>query len=147
MSTFKLKLDNDQLADDFFAATQLISIVASEKDYQLCWQINQVLGFNFRVNNELEIKWTKNRKTFYCTVFEYSEPMKSTVHYLYNNHCNAEFLLPELKHIDFIWLIKGGYYQADETSRLIERLRTVPGIQLATPLPPAAIRNKQNLIF
>jgi hypothetical protein len=142
-----LKLDTVQLVDEFYESAQLIGIVSSIKDYQLCWHINQSMALDFRVNNELEIKWTKNRRTFYCTVFECIEPIKSTFHYLYNNHCNAEFLLPELKHIDFIWLIKGDYYQSGEKGFLMEQIRQVEGVQLATFIQLSEIKNRQNLIF
>jgi hypothetical protein len=147
MSILKLKLDQDQLLEDFFDATHLVGIMSSAHDYQLCWQINQVIGYNFRVNNSLEINLTKNQRAFYFTVFEYQEPTKSAAHYLYNNHCQAEFLLPELKNIDYLWLIKGDYYQADDVKKLIEHLRHVELVQLVSLLDIREIKNKMNLIF
>ena len=55
----KLKLDFDDLADDFFADTRLIGIVVPLKDYQFCWHLNQLLRFDFRNNNEIEIQLNK----------------------------------------------------------------------------------------
>lgn len=147
MSVLKLKLDQDQLLEDFFEATHLIGIVSSARDYQLCWQLNRDLHFNFRVNNSLEINLTKNQRAFYFSVFEFEEPTKSAAHYFYNNHCQAEFLLPELKNIDFLWLVKGDYYQLEDVKKLIEQLRQVELVQLVSLLDIREIKNKMNLIF
>ena len=147
MSVFKLKLDNEQLAEEFFASSCLLGIVASVKDYQLCWYINQAMHLHFRVNNELEIKWMKNKKAAYFTVFESREITKSAAHYLYNNHYKAEALLSELKHIDYLWLIKGDYYGTGEIKILLEQVKNVPSVQLVSALDLAEIKNRQNLIF
>ncbi|MGN6511869.1 MAG: IPExxxVDY family protein [Chitinophaga sp.] len=147
MSVLKLKLDQEQLVEDFFEDTWLAGIVSQARDYQVCWQINKQLGFDLRVNNSLEINLTKNRRSYFFTVFEYQELTKSAAHYFYNNHCKAEFLLPELKHVDYIWLIKGNYYQAPDVRSLTEQCRKVETVQLVTLLEMKDIRNKINLIF
>ena len=46
----KLKLTIDDLANDFFEDTRLLGVVAPVKDYQLCWQLNNRLRFDFRIN-------------------------------------------------------------------------------------------------
>lgn len=147
MSALRLKLDQDQLIEDFFESTHLAGVVSAARDYQLCWQINRQLHYNFRVNNSLEINLSKNQRAFYFTVYEYQEPTKSVSHYFYNNHCKAEFLLPELKNIDYLWLIKGDYYQAQDVKKLIDELRRVELVQLVSLLDIRDIKNKVNLIF
>jgi hypothetical protein len=147
MSALKLKLDQDQLVEDFFDSTHLVGMVSSARDYQLCWQINRQLHYQFRVNNSLEINLSKHQRSFYFTVFEFQEPTKSVAHYFYNNHCKAEFLLPELRHIDYLWLIKGDYYQLQDVKKLIEELRHVELVQLVSLLDLREIKNKVNLIF
>ncbi|WP_143308186.1 IPExxxVDY family protein [Chitinophaga vietnamensis] len=147
MSILKLKLDQDQLVEDFFESSHLIGIVSSARDYQLCWHINKQLHTNFRANNSLEITLSKKTRSFHFTVFEFQEPTNSVSHYLYNNHCRAEFLLPELKHIHYLWLIKGDYYRPEDVKKLLEELRSVPPVQLVSLLDIRDIRNKMNLIF
>mgnify|MGYP000013996993 FL=1 len=147
MSVLKLKLDQDQLVEDFFGSTHLIGIVSSARDYQVCWQVNRDLHYDFRVNNSLEINLTKNQRSFYFSVFEFEEPTKSAAHYFYNNHCQAEFLLPELKNVDYLWLIKGDYYQLQDVKKLIGQLRHVEPVQLVSLLDIRKLENKMNLIF
>ena len=55
----KLKIDNEQLAEEFFENTHLLGIVAPVKSYQFIWHINQQLGCNFRLNNDIEIELRK----------------------------------------------------------------------------------------
>ena len=52
----KLVLDTKDLTDGFFEETKLLGIMAPLKDYQFCWQLNKLLGIDFRINNELEIQ-------------------------------------------------------------------------------------------
>ncbi len=80
-------------------------------------------------------------------MFEYQELTKSAAHYFYNNHCKAEFLLPELKHVDYIWLIKGIITRPPTSKLLTEQCRKVEPVQLVTLLDMKDIKNKINLIF
>lgn len=147
MSVLKLKLDQDALVEDFFEDAWLAGIISQAKDFQLIWQLNKHLGFDFRVNNSLEINLSKNRRSFFFTVYEHQELTKSAGHYFYNNHCKAEFLLPELKHVDYLWLIKGNYYQQADVKALIEQCRKADLVQMASLLDLRDIKNRINLIF
>ena len=143
----KLKLDMEEMAGEFFQDTRLLGIVSPIKDYQLCWLLNQLFRFNFRMNNEIEIQLTKKQRKYFFPVYQYSERTSSLVHYLYNNQHDGEYLLPEFKHLDFLWLIKDDIMQDDEVAVLINSIRTIPSVQLITEMTNEKIRNKQHLIF
>lgn len=147
MATLKLKIDNEALAEEFFEDSLLLGIVAPVKDYQFSWQLNQVLGFNFRVNNDIEIQLTRKQRKYFFAIYEYAVPSITLVHYLYNNQFDGEYLLPEFKHLDFLWLIKGDIVEADDLSALIQAIRALPGVQLVTEMTNEKIKNKQHLIF
>jgi hypothetical protein len=66
---------------------------------------------------------------------------------LYNNQFDGEYLLPEFKHLDFLWLIKDDIIQDDEVAGLMGSIRTIPSVQLVTEMTNEKIRNKQHLIF
>lgn len=145
----KLKIDNDQLAEEFFEYALLLGIVAPVKDYQFCWQLNQLLGFDFRINNNIEIQLTKKNRNYFFAIFEYQVPSSSLTHFLYNNQFDGEYLLPEFKHLDFLWLIKGHDEQVPEelVKGLVQSIRTLPGVQLVNEMTHEKIRHKQHLIF
>ena len=61
----KLKLNIDDMTDDFFEDTRLLGIVAPVKDYQLVLQLNNRLRFAFRNNSDLEIQLTKRQRKYF----------------------------------------------------------------------------------
>lgn len=145
MAATRYKLDNDTVSERFLEGARLIGLVAPVKDYQLCWQINRSLQFDFRLEQGLEIRLKTGRKSCYFNVFEYEESIKTVIHYLFNNHYKADFLLPELRHLDYLWLIKGEYYQPGELKLLLDQVREIECIQLVAEFSLNDIKNKQNL--
>jgi hypothetical protein len=143
----KLKIDNEALAEAFFEDTSLLGIVAPLKDYQFCWRLNNVLRFDFRINNEIEIQLTKKKRRYFFCVYEYAVPNTSLVHYVYNNQFDGEYLLPEFRHLDFLWLAKGDLFEKPEQDALIESIRSIAGVQLVTELTNEKIKNKEHMIF
>jgi len=143
----KLKINNEELAEEFFEDSLMLGIVAPIKDYQFSWQLNQLLGLDFRVNNDIEIQLTKKQRKYFFSIYEYAIPSISLVHYLYNNQYDGEYLLPEFKHLDFLWLIKGDPVAADDLKILIQSIRSIPAVQLVTEMTSEKIKNKQHLIF
>ena len=143
----KLSISNHDLAEAFFEDTRLLGIVNTEKDYQFCWQLNTLMGMDFRINHEIEINLKKKTREYFFSVYEYHEPTGSLSHYLYNNQYDGEFLLPEFKHLDFLWLMKDDIVPDADLQRTISLLRSVPGTQLVIELTNEKIKNKEHLIF
>ena len=143
----KLKIDNETLVEEFFDCTRLLGIVAPVKDYQFSWLINQALGFRFRINNSLEIQLRKKERNYFFSIYEYEVPGCCMVHYLYNNQHDGEYLLPEFKHLDFLWLVKGEEMENDELIALQQSLRSLPAVQLVNEMTHEKIKNKQHLIL
>ena len=143
----KLKLNIEDMTDGFFEDTRLLGIVAPVKDYQLVWQLNNRLRFDFRSNNDLEIQLTKKQRKYFFGIYEYREPGNSLQHFLYNNQFEGEYLLPEFRHLDFLWLQKGDTVPDDRLLHLMNSVRAVPGVQLVMELVHDKIKNKGHLIF
>ncbi|MDR3714413.1 MAG: IPExxxVDY family protein [Puia sp.] len=143
----KLKLDIEELANDFFEGTHLLGIVAPVRDYQFCWQLNNRLRFDFRINNEIEIQLTKKQRKYFFCVYEYIEANSSLRHYLYNNQFDGEYLLPEFRHLDFLWLLKGDAVQEGTLEDLLQSIKTIGGVQLVTLLAQEKIKSRGHLIF
>lgn len=143
----KLKLNVEDMTGEFFEDARLLGLVAPVKDYQFCWQLNNRLRFDFRINNDIEIQLTKRQRKYFFGVYEYREDGHSLQHFLYNNQFDGEYLLPEFKHLDFLWLLKGDAVADEKLALLMASIRSVPGVQLVTELAPDKIRNKGHLIF
>lgn len=142
----KLILDTDQLTEEFFEDTRLLGIMASVKGYQFCWHLNNSIGVNFHDNN-LEIQLNKKKRNYFFTVYEYSESTRFLSHYLYNNQRDGEYLLPEFKHLDFLWLMKGDEVSDDSLQETIQTIKTITTVQLVVELTNEKIKNKEHLVF
>ncbi|HMK27251.1 MAG TPA: IPExxxVDY family protein [Chitinophagaceae bacterium] len=143
----KLVLDTEKLTDEFFSDTRLIGIMAPVKDYQFCWNLNSTIGLNFRINNDLEIQLTKKKRSYFFTVYEYCEPTRFLSHYVYKNQFDGEYLLPEFKHLDFLWLMKGDEVSDESLQETIQTIKTINSVQLVLELTNEKIKNKEHLVF
>lgn len=143
----KLTLDAQDLADDFFEESRLLGIMAPMKDYLFCWQLNNLLGMDFRINNDIEIQLTKRGRHYFFAVYEYQEQHTALMHYLYNNQFDGEYLLPEFKHLDFLWLLKGDLVTQPVLDHLTASINSIKGVQLVTELTAAQIKNREHLMF
>ncbi|MBI1342110.1 MAG: IPExxxVDY family protein [Terrimonas sp.] len=143
----KLSLDNKELSEEFFEGSHLLGIMSRLKDYQFCWQVNGMLGMDFRINNEIEIQLTKKKRNYFFAVYEFLEPTGSLEHYIYNNQFDGEYLLPEFRNLDFLWLMKGDIVTREQLQQTINGLRQINGVQLVSELTNEKIKNKEHMVF
>jgi len=143
----KLVLDQEELTSCFFEDCRLLGIMAPVKDYQFCWNLNNLLGMDFRINNEIEIQLKRKRRDYFFSVFEFPEPATSLAHYLYSNKFDGEYLLPEFKHLDFLWLLKGDSVSDRSLQQLVGLIRDINGVQLVVELTNEKIKHKEHLVF
>ncbi|HEX5651907.1 MAG TPA: IPExxxVDY family protein [Chitinophagaceae bacterium] len=143
----KLLLNTQDLTNEFFEDTRLLGIMAPLKDYQFCWHLNSILGMDFRINNDIEIQLNKKKRDYFFAVYEYCEPTGSLNHYIYNNQFDGEYLLPEFRHLDFLWLMKDDHVSDPTLQLTIQAIRSLPGVQLVVELTNEKIKNKEHLVF
>jgi hypothetical protein len=143
----KLVLDTKELTEEFFSDTRLLGIMAPVKDYQFCWHLNSSTGLDFRLNNDIEIKLIKKKRSYFFSVYEYNEPTRFLSHYVYNNQFDGEYLLPEFKHLDFLWMMKGDEISDDSLQETIKTIRGINSVQLVVELTNEKIKNKEHLVF
>jgi hypothetical protein len=68
-------------------------------------------------------------------------------HYLYNNQFDGEYLLPEFKHLDFLWLMKNDPVSDDTLQQFIGSVKSINGVQLVVELTHEKIKHKEHLVF
>src|SRR5882757_5641086 len=143
----KLVLDQEELTSCFFEDCRLLGIMAPVKDYQFCWNLNNLLGMDFRINNDIEIQLKRKKRDYFFSVYEYCEPTGTLGYYVYNNKFDGEYLLPEFRHFDFLLLMKGDIVSDELLQQTIDSIRTISNVQLVTELTNEKIKNKENLVF
>lgn len=105
------------------------------------------MGFKFRLNSDHEIALRRKNRTYYFSMYEADEPNTTIQHFVYHNQYDGEYLLPELKHMDFIWWIRGEWVEDEKVKEISQTIRDIKGVQLVVELTPEHIKNKGNLIF
>ncbi len=143
----KLRLNMDEINEDFFEDTRLLGIMAPLKSYQLCLQLNGLLGYQFRLNTEIDIHVRKKDRNYYFSVYQSTEANSFLEHYLYHNQFDGEYLLPEFRHIDFLWLMKGDFVDDEKCQFIRQTVNSIAGVQLVVELTNEQIKNKGNMIF
>lgn len=143
----KLKIDHEEMMDRFYDETRLMGIVAPMEAYKFCWQINRLLNFDFRIVPEMELSMNKKGRNYFFSIYVFNQPSTSASHFLYANHCDGEYLLPELRHFDYLWLVKFNEVDEAEMRLFIDSLRTIPMLQMVTDLSIEKIKNRENLFF
>lgn len=143
----KLRIDNEAMLEEFFENTRLMGIVASIEQYRFCWHLNQLLNFDFRINHSIEIHLNKKNRHYFFPIYQYEDQADTIKHYLYNNEDDGEYLLPEFRHLDFLWLMKDDVLKDQELAVLMSSVRMIPSVQMVVELTNEKIKNKQHLIF
>jgi hypothetical protein len=124
-----------------------LGIIAPVKNFQLCWQLNNLLGFNFRLNADIEIHLKKRTRSYYFNIYESKEPNSFLSHFLYHNQFDGEYLLPEFKHMDFLWLMKGDCVEDEKCNWIKQAVKSIAGVQLVAELTNEQIKTKGNMVF
>jgi hypothetical protein len=143
----KLVLNVDGIEDDFFTDARLLGVMSQLKNYRFCWLVNAQLNYDFRLNTDVEIQLRKKGRNYFFQVYHFCEPDCEMVHYIYHNQFEGEYLLPEFKHFDFLWLVKADVIAEEDFIRLQQNLKDINGVQLVTELTHEKIKNKGNLIL
>jgi hypothetical protein len=110
-------------------------------------QLNGLLGYQFRLNTEIDIHVRKKDRNYYFSVYQSSEANSFLEHYLYHNQFDGEYLLPEFRHIDFLWLMKGDFVDDEKCQFIRQTVNSIVGVQLVVELTNEQIKNKGNMIF
>lgn len=153
MPTQQLTIDNDLLAEEFFEDSCLMGIMAPIPDYQFCCLLRNQLGFSFTndITSEIQLQQRKKanqlKRDYFFSVFRYNEPNSSVEHVLYNNRHDGRYLLPECKHIDFIWMVHGLTSKDVPVQELMRVLHNMKEVQLLAELSADKIKHKKNLIL
>jgi hypothetical protein len=139
----KLILDNAALEEEFFEDVKLTGIVCPLDSYHFIWKINQSFNFNFERNHSYEV----NVGDLFFPVYSYIEEEKNIEHYIYSNRNKTHFLLPDMKNIDFVWLIKGIQYQTRYFDLINETMKKLAGIVYIFDINSDKLQQRQHLIL
>jgi hypothetical protein len=134
MSKTRLKVEYDF---DFC----LIGIVCSEKDFRLCWMLNNQLGLKLA---KMEDHTSGSGKH---ALFSFPDEALMREHYLVGNKTDTgKLLLEEHQHTDYFIIIKGEITD-EEKKYFAEQIKKLSSVSASYMIDADTLKSKQNLIF
>lgn len=135
------------MQEDFFTDTILIGISCSIPVYRFCWMLNRNFDLSFCREHDLDIRIAAPEgHTLFFPVYQYSVPLNGNRHLLYKLKTASVTLLPEIKQLDFLWLIQG--ISADkDAATMIALLKEISGVQLVRQLYVGQLKHPEYLLL
>ena len=121
MASKKLTLDIQGMQHDFFEDTALIGIASSMPAFRFCWLLNQSFGLNFYREPDLDPcmrssgsqrDGTREEEQSF-SIYECLGDCNTSRYLLYKLKVDKDSLLPEIGHIDYLWMIKSNTPEED----------------------------------
>ena len=141
----KLVLDTSAMQEDFFEDTAMIGIGTAQQGYRFCWMLNNHFDINFLRDPEQNICLQKKDSKYYFPIYQYTLPNSNHKYLLYKLKTGNEFLLPEARQLDYLWLIQTASPEEDAL-HITKELKNIPDVQLAQILDPEQMKNLINLL-
>jgi hypothetical protein len=139
-------MKKSKLVIDYEYNFQLIGVATTSRGYKLAWEINQRLNTNLVKQPDLVVGF-KNEEEKSFSYYAFETPLNRLK--LFKNKPNdvetgKYYLIPEFPHYDFIILAA----MEDHTHQaLIDSLKSIPSVQLASPISLDGLKSKSNFIF
>lgn len=134
------------LISPFDYSISLIAIVSQSKGYNLAWNINKALGFEFeKTEEDWKIGNAVGNVRFFPS-YIYVNEITETEHRLIKNLSAEGYLIPERKESDYFWLLNKKLQVQDE-QWIISELNKLSVITKAYPLELKSLKSKENLMF
>lgn len=147
----------------------LIGISSHEKDYRLCWALNNVLELELTKTESLEIKSKKEDTPSFFSLFKYENEAEFKEYFVLSNlsenkhsvlkedtlfnkrskeSSSAEkgILIPEHRQMNYFFIIRGEITDR-EAEKFIKRINSIDMILTAVQIEPNELKSKANLIF
>lgn len=165
-------LDMTQMQERFFTDTAMVGIASSLPGYRMCWAINNFFGTEF-INvpeNTIKMKEVKENKSaaqslvkqmqpdmfgnieevkgayFYFPTYSHYFANSSYYYILYQLKSENRVLLPEIKHLDYLWLIQTAQ-SGHDMHIILDQLRKMKDVQLAQELTAHQLKKSIDLLF
>lgn len=147
MKPAKLVLDTSAMQEDFFEATEMIGIASPLPGHRFVWMLNARFALNFRRAADMDVCLNaKSKEDFqHFAVYHFADTVGGSEHFLYRLRAEKKVLLPEVKNLDYLWLIQNAR-SADDTDIYAQHLRAMSEVQLATILSPDELKNRAHLL-
>jgi hypothetical protein len=136
----KLKVDYSDIQENI----KLYSIASTESDIRICYILNQILGINLSLAEDMMIQ-NKNTVLSFRNYYYESED-GSEKYYLILNKADSNFLFSELKKVDYIFVTMAES-EISDINTSIQNIKNQPEILALIPIDPGKIKSFNKIKF
>lgn len=150
-------MKKSKLVIDYEYNFELMGIATAARGYKLAWEINQRLGISLVKQPDLVVGFKNNEEKPF-SFYAYETPLNRLK--LFKNkptftetapagkpseqESGKYYLIPEFPHFDFIILAA----MEDHThQQLIDQIKSISAVQLASSISMEGLKSKSNFIF
>jgi hypothetical protein len=125
----------------------LLGICCHEKDYRLCWALNNLLKISLeKSKEEIEIIFSKSSKpNARFPLFKFTSENLINKYYLIGNKFENSWLIPEKQHVDYFLMLKSS--EKINCIEILEKLQSIPFVLTSHSIAVDQLKSKKNLIF
>ena len=142
-----IEMKKSKLIIDYEFDFELLGLISAAKGYKLAWDLNQLLHINLIRQPDLIVGFKNNiEKNFSYYAYE---TQLNCLKLFRNKPLEGElgkyFLIPEFPHFDFILLAQNEEFTFQPA--MIEQIKTIQSVQLASIIPVEHLKSKSNFVF
>ncbi len=135
------------LEEEYEYDFDLFGISSHEKDYRICWAINNLLGLSLeRTADDIEVIFNQQEKqNSQFPIFKFERDDVLETYYLIGNKFENHQLIEEQKHVDFFLMVKSSGVMS--SNDFIDKLKDIPFVLSVNKVDVSILQSKKNLIF
>lgn len=121
-------------------------INSSMEDYRLCQFLNQQLKWQLKRVQDIEFYSPQIKGVKHFNTYKFINETDFYTVELIQNKNSGNILIPELKNIDFLFLLKGEKDYFDKEA-FVHSLAETPGVQSVMTIEVHSLKSKHNLLI
>lgn len=123
----------------------LIGIISASKDYRLCFEINQLVTFDFKKSPDIELHLERKGSSCLFALYQHINSDEEQYYLIANKGIHAWFI-PEQKHIDYFIMIRNRS-PFTEIKEISEQLKTVKLISSVIEMDAADLKSAEHFLY
>lgn len=135
-----------ELEEEYDYDFNVLGISCHEKDYRICWAINQILGTSMqKEEKDIEVIIKKSNRYSLHTMFTCFDIDNEIDYRLISNRSTMGFLVPEKQQADYLFIVSD-HFQID-FKEITQKIKLIPFVLTAFKIELDDLKSKENLIF
>lgn len=123
-----------------------IAISSHEKDYYLCWKLNNKLVIDLKKNQDFEVVKSKNEIIQKFSIYDFIDEKYSITYKLISNKCEKGFLLEEFNNIDYFLKITGNLTK-EKITLILTKIKQTESVITAFEFDKKNIKSKNSSLI